>query len=182
MGLEPVYAWPWLERGVKNGRIAPSDGQQVLSVERKEAMVRKKKGRILIIEDDDLMVELMYAVLTDLGYQVASAHKVEVALIDFEQLRYDLVITDLFMEGMGGVEGIAKIGSLNKDIPIIAISAGYKNMPAEKALLAARKIGATAALPKPFTPEELSRKVTEVLGGKVAGSKIRSWRPQDHSR
>ena len=128
------------------------------------------------------MVELMSAVLTDLGYQVASAHKVEAALINFEQLRYDLVITDLFMDGMGGIEGIAEIGSLNKDIPIIATSAGYKDMPAEKALLAARKIGATAALPKPFTPEELGRMVTEVLGGKAAGSKIRSWRPQDHSR
>ena len=128
------------------------------------------------------MVELMSSVLIDLGYQVASAHKVEAALINFEQLRYDLVITDLFMDGMGGIEGIAEIGSLNKDIPIIATSAGFKDMPPEKALLAAKKIGATATLPKPFTPDELGRMVTEVLGGKGAGPKIRSWRPQDHSR
>lgn len=144
-------------------------------------MARKKKERILIIEDDGLMVELMSAVLTDLGYQVASAHKVEAALIDFERLRYDLVIMDLFMDGMGGIEGIAEIGSLNKDIPIIATSAGFKDMPPEKALLAASKIGATTVLPKPFTPDELGRMVTEVLGGKAAGPKIRSWRPQDHS-
>lgn len=80
-------------------------------------MAGEKKGRILIIEDDGLMVELMSAVLTDLGYQVASAHKVEAALIDFERLRYDLVITDLFMDGIGGIEGIAEIGSVCYDDP-----------------------------------------------------------------
>lgn len=124
------------------------------------------KKRILIVEDDDLMVDLVYAVLTNLGYQVFSAHRMEVALINFKQLHYDLVITDLFMDGMGGVEGIVRISSFGKDIPIIATSAGYKDMPAEKALLAARKIGATAALPKPFTPEQLGRLVTEVLDEK----------------
>ena len=86
------------------------------------------------------------------------------------------------MDGMGGIEGIAEIGSLNKEIPIIATSAGFKDMPPEKALLAASKIGATAVLPKPFTLEKLGRMVTEVLGGKAAGPRIRSWRPQDDSR
>lgn len=94
---------------------------------------------------------------------ITAANSTEDALNGFKHANYRLVITDLFMEGMGGIEGIGIFRKINKDIPILAISAGYKGMSPNNALLAAKKIGATACMPKPLNPEELANKVKQLM-------------------
>lgn len=123
-----------------------------------------RKPLVLVIDDDPGMTDLISFSLTDRGYQVVVSFAMEVALGQFEHMNYDLVITDIFMNGMGGIEGIQRIRSMQPNTKIIAISGGYASMTPEKALQAASKIGADAALAKPFTAEELEQAVSGLLG------------------
>lgn len=119
-----------------------------------------KKKNVLIIEDDQSMQKLIVIVLQHLGYLATVCHSAELALIGFSSAKYDLVITDLFMEGMGGIEAIRVMREQKPEVTIIAISAGYAGMSREDALRAAKKIGASTILEKPFTVERLTEVVS----------------------
>jgi len=100
--------------------------------------------------------------LSDKGYQTTIANSAENGLNGFLETGYDLVLSDIFMAGMGGIDGIKKMQALDPKVPIVAISAGYKSMDPENALKAARKIGAVGTLAKPIDAEKLDA-VVEVL-------------------
>jgi len=122
-----------------------------------------KKKNILIIDDDMLVIEMIAVLLADKGYQTTMADSAENGLNGFMEAGYDLVLSDIFMEGMGGIEGIAQMRAMNPGIPIIAISAGYKGMAPGTALKAAGKIGAVGTLAKPIDPEKLFATVEVLL-------------------
>jgi len=113
------------------------------------------KKNILIVDDDELIADWISTLLMDAGFRTTIANGAEDALIGYAETGYDLVLTDIFMDGMGGIEGIKKMRALAPDIPVIAMSAGYKKMEPEKALEAAKKIGAAGALAKPIDPDNL---------------------------
>lgn len=123
------------------------------------------RRNVLVVDDDNLIVEFVTTVLSQFSDKlvISVANSTEDALFAFERAKYRLVITDLFMEGMGGIEGIRLYRKHCKEIPILAISAGYKGMSPQYALNAAKNIGATALLPKPFSPEELADKVALLI-------------------
>lgn len=123
-----------------------------------------KKKNVLVIEDDQSMRDIIVLTMQHLGFMVTACHSVELALVGFTPANYDLVITDLFMKGLGGIEGIQLMRKRKPDVPIIAISGGCAGMPREMALRAAKKIGADEVLAKPFTVERLSETVNGVLG------------------
>jgi DNA-binding NarL/FixJ family response regulator len=76
----------------------------------------------------------------------------EDALNGWDTLGVDLVVTDIFMPGMGGVEGIRQVRAAWAPVPIVAFSEGLDSrMPPDKALLAAQKTGADAILVKPLS-------------------------------
>jgi CheY-like chemotaxis protein len=76
----------------------------------------------------------------------------------------DLVITDLLMDGMEGVETIRRLSKLAPELPILAISGGGR-ADAEQCLTMACHLGAARALRKPFTLGELRDTVRELLEG-----------------
>jgi len=123
------------------------------------------KRNILIIDDEELVGDFLAALLKHQGYQSTISQSAEDALVGFADIGYDLVLTDIFMDGMGGIEGIKKMRALKPDLPIIAMSAGYGDMGPETALQAAEKIGADGALAKPISPEDLISVLEEHLGG-----------------
>ena len=87
----------------------------------------------------------------------------EEALLGFEHMPYDLVIADIFMTGMGGIEGIMRMRKARPEVKILATSAGYSDMSPNAALEAAGKIGADAVLPKPFSLNDLRELVTGLI-------------------
>ncbi len=128
-------------------------------------MAGPDKKRILLVEDHDGMAHVYIGIMRQLGYAVARAPDMEMAIEEFERTPYDLVITDIFMEGMGGVAGISQIRARNAEIPIIAMSAGFEGaMTSKDALEAARKIGANAIVPKPISVESLAAAIAQALG------------------
>jgi len=111
--------------------------------------------RILIIDDDVMVADLLGVLLAGRGYQTLVVNSAEAGIEEFSLTDFDLVLCDIFMEGMGGLDGITKMRASKSDIPIIAMSAGYNEMAADKALKAAKMIGASGVLAKPFDTKQM---------------------------
>jgi DNA-binding response OmpR family regulator len=118
---------------------------------------------VLVIDDEEAHASLVARVIVKNGHRVDVAHRAEDGLAKFRDRDYDLVITDVFMSGMGGIEGIRKMREIQADISIIAMSAGFSDMSAEAALEAAREVGADAILPKPFPLADLRVTMTRLM-------------------
>ncbi len=118
---------------------------------------------VLVIDDEESHASLVSRVFRKNGHDVAVAHSAEDGLAMFGSQGFDLVITDIFMEGIGGLKGIDRIRKAHPDVLIIAMSAGYSDMSAKAALNSAREIGADAVLPKPFALADLMVTVSRLL-------------------
>ena len=126
---------------------------------------RKAQKHILIIEDNANLRLLISTVLGEMGYQISFGETMEQAFAKTNMGMVDVVVADIFMPGMGGIEGITKIRSEWPHIHVIAISAGIENKVDSKTVLAASKhVGAIEQLPKPFDMMELIHLVAKVLG------------------
>ncbi len=114
------------------------------------------RSRILIVDDDESLREFLEILLTKEGYEVCSASKGEEALKIIETDNVCLVISDIRMPGMDGVELLRKIKAGRPGLPVVLITA----FASLDSAVAAMKEGAWDYLTKPFRIEEL-RKVVE---------------------
>ena len=112
-----------------------------------------KKERILFIDDEDLLRELMYEMLTEMDYEVKVEESGQGAIRTFgaRPNEFDLVLTDLMMLDMMGDEIAKRIRSIRGDIPIVVMTGTPDNLPNGKA----RAAGVCRVLPKPLTKAEL---------------------------
>lgn len=124
----------------------------------------KNIRNVLVVEDDKNTMEIFSRAMENENYRVTMSLSMENALLGFDQMPYDLVIADIFMAGMGGIEGIQRMREARPEIKILATSAGYSDMTPQAALKAAEKIGADAVLPKPFALDDLRDLVARLLG------------------
>jgi len=110
-------------------------------------------GRILVVDDDPQIRRVMKATLTARHYQVSDSRTGEEALDKLRSETYDLVLLDMNMAGMGGIETCRLIRS-NSDIAIIMLTVNNS----ERDKVAALDAGADDYVTKPFsTPELLAR-------------------------
>lgn len=121
------------------------------------------RENIIVIDDSMTICRFVAGALTSPEFQVVEAFDMESGLKLLEKFQVCLVLTDIFMPGMGGIEGIIRIREGWPKVKIIAISGGWDGMNAEQALAAAKKIGADAGLKKPFNEEVLVTTVEHVL-------------------
>ncbi|MBO6950104.1 MAG: response regulator [Rhodospirillales bacterium] len=122
-----------------------------------------KKPVVLIVDDDPEIADLIVESVATMGFQcvVASCYEDVLPLIKDQNLV--LAVVDIFVPGIGGIEGISRIKSVNDACRVIAVSGGFRRMNGADALRAAEIVGADAILPKPFRPKELCAIVSEVL-------------------
>jgi CheY-like chemotaxis protein len=112
----------------------------------------------MVIEDDDAVRSLVIRMLERVGHEVVATPDGREALRLFGQEPTDLVITDINMPGMDGIEVISAFRAMRAGVPIIAISGGGL-MPKELLLSSAAAMGAVEVVSKPF---EISRLVGAV--------------------
>ena len=128
---------------------------------------------VLVVDDCRVVRKLVTMALAAEGYRISEARSMEEALESVDIAHVDVVITDIFMPGMGGIEGIQIIKQAWPSVSLIAMSAGADARTAKaqidnpQVLSAARYMGAHALLPKPFTPEDLTELVATVLSEKA---------------
>ena len=117
------------------------------------------KPNILVVDDEMGIREGCKRALSEEGYAVDEAEDGQAGLQKVEQKNYDLILVDLMMPGIGGMELIKKIHRLDSEIIMVVITG---NATIETAV-EATKLGAYDYLPKPFSPEALSAVVKRGL-------------------
>jgi DNA-binding response OmpR family regulator len=112
--------------------------------------------KVLVAEDDMIMLKTIEVRLKKDGYDVITAQDGRDALKKFEQQSPDLIITDIIMPFLTGLEIVGAVKNKGgKDTPIIVLS----TMGQENVVLEAFKLGADDFITKPFSPKELSMRV-----------------------
>jgi two-component system KDP operon response regulator KdpE len=115
-------------------------------------------AKILVVDDEPQIRRMMRATLTSSGHQVDEAHTGEDALGKFREFMPDLVLLDLNMPGMGGLEACRALRS-GSDVPIIILT--VRN--AEKEKVEALDAGADDYVCKPFGMQELLARIRAAL-------------------
>jgi two-component system, OmpR family, KDP operon response regulator KdpE len=113
---------------------------------------------ILVADDEPEIRRALHIALTELGYAVQTVPSGEEAVASVERSRPDVILMDLFMPGMGGLEACKRIRE-RWAVPIIVLSV----MGEEKDKVAALDAGADDYLTKPFGMEELLARIRVAL-------------------
>ena len=116
----------------------------------------------VVIDDDGFIANLVARLLGKRGFSAVMCLDMENALEIIDKSDVSLVITDIYMPGIGGIEGIRQLRERHPDIPVVAMSGGWDKMSAEKTVKAAQMIGADAGMKKPISNEDLDA-VLELL-------------------
>ncbi|MBT3330920.1 MAG: response regulator [Rhodospirillaceae bacterium] len=119
--------------------------------------------RILVIDDDELVRATLTRILLAADFEVLEATDGKNGLQKYQEGNIDLVITDILMPVMEGVETIRELRRVDADAKIIAISGGDRtgNM---NYLELAGKLGADGILAKPILRQDLMTKIEAILG------------------
>jgi len=124
----------------------------------------ERRRAALVVDDSETTGEIMRAFLEKNGFAAVVKPTWEAVLSGRDTLGVDLVFTDIFLPGMGGVEGIRHVRAKWAPVTIVAFSEGLDGrMESDRALLAARKIGADAILPKPFDEANVTAAIRGVF-------------------
>src|SRR2546428_733463 len=116
------------------------------------------KSRVLVVDDEPQITRVLRTVLTSHGYQVQTAGEGLAALSNFNEWHPELVITDLFMPRMDGLELCKRIRAVST-VPIIVLSVKGE----ERAKVEALDSGADDYVTKPFGTDELLARVRAAL-------------------
>jgi two-component system KDP operon response regulator KdpE len=117
-----------------------------------------EKSRVLVVDDEPQITRVLRTVLTSQGYQVQTAAEGQSALTSFAEFRPELVITDLFMPHMDGLELCRRIRAMSS-VPIIVLSVKGE----ERTKVEALDSGADDYVTKPFSIDELMARVRAAL-------------------
>ena len=107
-------------------------------------------GRVLVVDDDPILRELLNDLLTSHGFRVIKAENGKEALSKLESQQFDHVITDINMPVMDGLALLEEVQSRGFSVPVIVVSA-FSDMDS---VVRAFKLGASDFIAKPFRSEE----------------------------
>ncbi|MCK9281920.1 MAG: sigma-54 dependent transcriptional regulator [Melioribacteraceae bacterium] len=118
-----------------------------------------RKNKILIVDDEKIVRESLYHWFDEENYYVETAEDGEIALSKYSKEKFDLLLVDMKMPGMSGLDLLIKIKAIDKDALIILITA-YSSVPTA---ITALKNGAYDYVTKPVDPDELAHIVKNAL-------------------
>ena len=118
--------------------------------------------RVLIIEDDSFVQNMLKQTFERAGYVVETAANGRIGIQLYTTNPHDVVITDLIMPEMEGIETISSLRKGNPNVKVIAISGGGRNSP-DDYLHMASKLGASRTFTKPVDRNALLEAVAELL-------------------
>lgn len=120
-------------------------------------------SKIIVVEDDISVSELIQTVLEEDGYTVVTALSAEKAKEVITAENPDIAMIDMILPGQGGMELILELHSAWPNLAII-LTSGKIDMNKSTFKVLAHQFGVVSILPKPFTIEELLSTVREVSG------------------
>lgn len=115
--------------------------------------------RILVVDDDMMNLKRTKYVLGRAQYEVALAESGAEALDQLKREKFDLILLDIEMPGMNGMETFRRIQEMHRHVPVIFLTASGDQDDVVNAI----KMGAVNYLKKPFAPKELLNRIEKVL-------------------
>lgn len=141
---------------------APPAANSATATGAKSSSGRERGGRVLFMDDEEVLQELVGAMLAHLGYEVVCAANGEEALARYgEGAPFDAVIVDLTVPGgMGGYETVQRLRTVDPQVRAI-VSSGYSNDPL---MTHFQQHGFCGVIAKPYQMAELGKVLQDVIG------------------
>jgi two-component system, chemotaxis family, chemotaxis protein CheY len=117
--------------------------------------------KILIVDDSSLARRTLRTLLEEMQHKVEEASDGTQALERFYLGRHELVFLDMVMNGMYGLEVLAKMKEIDPEVRVVVVTADIQKSTADEV----RKAGACGLLNKPVNREALAKALTQVLNG-----------------
>lgn len=142
----------------------PASAKEAIESKPAEESLLTGDETILVVDDEKVNVELMKELLEKLGYKILTTQSGKKALTLYRKHSKDikLVILDMIMPEMNGKETFIKLMEIDKDVCVL-LSSGYSINGEAKTIL---DLGCKGFIQKPFRPEELSKKIRDVLNNR----------------
>ncbi len=122
-------------------------------------MIEKHSGSILIVDDDPFVLQSVTLLLTQFGFRITGAQNAAEAMALFGESRCDVVLTDIVMPNVSGIELLEQIHAVDGEVPVILMTA-YADV--EKAVEAIKK-GAFDFIIKPYKPPQLLHSIEKAI-------------------
>jgi DNA-binding NtrC family response regulator len=116
-------------------------------------------ARILIVDDEEIVIKSCLRILGGGDYYVEVAHNGREALRKIEENSYDVMILDVVMPNMCGLEVLRRVNETHPDTMVIMVT----GLSQVDTVVQARKLGARDFISKPFEPDELKLVVQRAL-------------------
>jgi two-component system chemotaxis response regulator CheY len=121
-------------------------------------------SKVLVVDDSGLARRTLRQLLEEMGHAVEEANDGAQALERYFLNRHDLVVLDMVMEGMYGLEVLMKFKQINPGVRVIVVTADIQRSTQAEV----RAAGASALINKPVSRDELASVVSSVLKGEMA--------------
>jgi putative two-component system response regulator len=116
-------------------------------------------NRILVIDDEDVIRMLVVEILESVGYDVTSAESAERALALLEKAEFDLIVSDVIMPGLSGLELLEAVRARRASLPVVLVTGAGTYDTLSQALTR----GAAGLVTKPFAHSDLQSAVADAL-------------------
>lgn len=124
--------------------------------------------KVLVIDDSPTLRKILIFYLTKKGYAVTAANNGKSGLSEIDRQHFDLVILDIKMPVMNGLEVLQRLNAINYSVPVLILSADSE----EKSKAAGISLGAKYYLTKPFKPNEVMQCIEDIFSKHPAEEKI----------
>lgn len=146
-----------IKMGARDYMVKPIDPR--ILVGKVEKILEMDRGKILIVDDEQLIRELLVRILESAGFKTITAGSGEHALEILEENRVAAIISDIAMPGMNGIDLLTKVKEKHGDIPILMIT-GFAGQYRGENVLAA---GADGFIIKPFKNIDIVNKIKSLI-------------------
>ena len=121
---------------------------------------------ILLVDDEELLREGVQEMLELGGYAVITANNGQEAMASLANPAIDLVITDLVMPKMDGVDFVEQLRKVRPDVPVLVVSGSSRNIMARYGIDTIQVPGADASLSNPFKGLDLMSQIKTLLASR----------------
>jgi two-component system, NtrC family, response regulator AtoC len=137
---------------------------------------RNGKAHVLVVDDDESMRNFLCDFLSERGYEPSTAATAEEAVRQFSEQRPSAVLLDVLLPGMDGLEVLASLKKIDREVPVIVLSGHGRTATVVQAM----KLGAIDFVAKPFEAAELEKPVANALRQHQISREIATLRREVH--